>query len=341
MRPITSIIVPVYNVEKYLHKCINSVLNQTNGCFELILINDGSTDNSGTICDEYAQKDNRIRVKHIQNSGVSEARNIGIQTAIGEWLLFLDGDDTLEIDTIEIIKHNIMKYERIDMIIGSFKYTYNHNIVTADNSSFIRKGIEIVYEYGLWKVKTRIGSFTVRKEIVENHNILFNTTTKYGEDVEFINYCLVNSYKVKVTSEYFMNYVVHDQSAIAKISFDRYHVFESRLRTLKYIQQKFPKCKKIESLYKEYLLPEAVIDTTYLLCRNGVNIFKIKSFLEQRQYYKIIKAVKENKNTPVNIRTKINKFLRRPLLTWGECFLSTKYYNVRQSLGVLKRRVLN
>ena len=93
--PIISVIVPVYNVEQYLPHCIDSILTQTFTDFEVLLIDDGSTDNSGRICDEYAKKDNRIRVFHKENGGVSSARNVGLDNAEGEFLGFVDGDDIL------------------------------------------------------------------------------------------------------------------------------------------------------------------------------------------------------------------------------------------------------
>lgn len=88
-----SVIVPIYNTEKYLHRCIDSILNQTFTDFELLLVNDGSVDKSGEICDEYAKKDSRIRVFHKENGGVSSARNIGLLNAKGEWITFCDSDD--------------------------------------------------------------------------------------------------------------------------------------------------------------------------------------------------------------------------------------------------------
>ena len=93
MRPIISIIVPVYNTEKYLDQCIQSVLAQTYTNWELLLIDDGSTDSSGAICDKYAAEDNRIRVFHKENGGVSSARNLGLDNAQGEWISFVDADD--------------------------------------------------------------------------------------------------------------------------------------------------------------------------------------------------------------------------------------------------------
>ena len=98
MNPKISVIVPVYKVEKYLHRCIDSILLQTFPDFELLLVDDGSPDRSGEICDEYVKKDSRIRVFHKENGGVSSARNHGIEKAIGEWIMFVDSDDWLESD---------------------------------------------------------------------------------------------------------------------------------------------------------------------------------------------------------------------------------------------------
>ena len=96
-----SIIVPVYNAEQYISKCIDSILSQTERCLELILVNDGSKDNSGTICDEYAKRDHRVKVIHQKNAGVSAARNTGIGIATGEYIGFVDSDDWIESDMFE------------------------------------------------------------------------------------------------------------------------------------------------------------------------------------------------------------------------------------------------
>lgn len=99
--PTTSIIVPVYNVEDYLEKCVHSILAQTEPNFELLLIDDGSTDRSGEFCDRLAQQDERVRVIHQENRGLGGARNTGIEAATGDYLLFIDSDDTLQPQTLE------------------------------------------------------------------------------------------------------------------------------------------------------------------------------------------------------------------------------------------------
>ena len=101
MNPIVSVIVPVYKAEKYLRKCVDSILTQTFRDFEVILVDDGSPDRSGAICDEYARKDPRVRVFHKENGGVSSARNKGIDEARGGWLVFIDSDDWITVDYLE------------------------------------------------------------------------------------------------------------------------------------------------------------------------------------------------------------------------------------------------
>ena len=101
--PLISVIIPVYNTEKYLRTCLDSIVNQTHSNLQIILIDDGSTDNSGLICDEYAQKDSRIICVHQQNGGVSKARNEGLKIATGDYIHFPDSDDYLDLDTYEYL----------------------------------------------------------------------------------------------------------------------------------------------------------------------------------------------------------------------------------------------
>ncbi len=110
-----SIIVPIYNVGNYLDTCITSLVNQTLKEIEILLIDDGSTDDSPAICDKYAQQDTRVRVIHKKNGGLGSARNCGIETASGEYVTFVDGDDYLEIDTYEKM-YNMAKDHNLDII---------------------------------------------------------------------------------------------------------------------------------------------------------------------------------------------------------------------------------
>lgn len=130
-----SVVVPIYNTELYLKQCIDSILKQTFKEFELILVDDGSTDRSGQICDGYSKEDIRIRVFHEQNSGVGMARNLGIDKAVGEYIIFIDPDDWIEINMIEDM-YKKMEREKVDLIIWSFKqmiYDIQDNLLKTED----------------------------------------------------------------------------------------------------------------------------------------------------------------------------------------------------------------
>lgn len=110
MENLITVVVPIYNVEKYLNKCIESILGQTYINMEIILVDDGSTDNCGKICDEFAEKDKRINVIHKKNGGLSDARNVGISIAHGKYITFIDSDDFITENAIELLYNNIIKY---------------------------------------------------------------------------------------------------------------------------------------------------------------------------------------------------------------------------------------
>ncbi|MCT8647817.1 glycosyltransferase, partial [Glaesserella parasuis] len=124
-----SVIIPVYNVEKYIIQCLNSVVYQSFSDIEVILVNDGSKDSSGTICDEYAKNDTRIKVIHKENGGLSSARNVGLKSAVGEYILFLDSDDFwLTERFLEDIDRVIeTSSNNLDMIVFPFSYYLSDN----------------------------------------------------------------------------------------------------------------------------------------------------------------------------------------------------------------------
>jgi len=136
-----SIIVPVYNAEKYLAECIDSILAQTFKDFELILVDDGSKDTSGQICDDYTQRDSRIRVFHQQNGGVTAARRKGVAESLTEWISFVDADDKLEKKGLEILVNAMEQDPELDIIEGAYTWFY------PDGTTKVRKNI--AHEEGL------------------------------------------------------------------------------------------------------------------------------------------------------------------------------------------------
>lgn len=139
LNPLISIIVPVYNMEKYINRCVDSILNQEYKNIEVILVDDGSKDSSPKICDEYAKKDNRIKVFHKENGGQGSARNLGIDNANGEYIGFVDSDDYIDEKMYKTLVNNAIKYNAdISCCSGNSK--------TNDNSIKIFKNEEIMYE---------------------------------------------------------------------------------------------------------------------------------------------------------------------------------------------------
>ena len=146
-KPLISIIIPVYKVEKYLEKCIKSVLDQTYKNLQIILVDDGSPDNCGNICDNYAKIDNRIEVIHKANGGLSEARNVGLKVARGEYIGFVDSDDYVSNEMFENLYNTLISND-VDVSICNF-YTVinNKNIIkNADNGVEIYNKLEILKE---------------------------------------------------------------------------------------------------------------------------------------------------------------------------------------------------
>lgn len=193
--PLISIIIPVYNVEKYLSVCLDSVLNQTYKDLEIILVNDGSTDNSGVICDLYARKDNRIKVLHTDNNGVSSARNAGIECANGELICFIDSDDTVEENYIDSLVNTWVE-DKSDLVICNIKDIYPNRIISKRKVGSRLTG---VFREDYWKLIDLLRVPVVKlynKDIIQKYSIRFPTYIHTAEDqiLNFNYYSHVNSY---------------------------------------------------------------------------------------------------------------------------------------------------
>ncbi|MBO5850764.1 MAG: glycosyltransferase family 2 protein, partial [Clostridia bacterium] len=214
--PAVSIIVPVYKVEKYINRCIDSILAQTFNDFELILVDDGSPDNSGAICDECAKKDSRIKVIHKQNGGVSSARNAGIKVAQGEFINFIDSDDTIPVDSLENLI-NLQKQNDADFVCCGFDmYSENSFIKTFP---FVNKYIDFskikdddarVFLSNLFRGPC---AKLYKNNIVQKNNMLFDENVHIGEDTIFVYDYLSRCKNVRCGDIVVYNYLRNDQSA--------------------------------------------------------------------------------------------------------------------------------
>jgi len=268
-----SIIIPVYNAEKYLAQCIDSVISQSCKDWEMILVDDGSTDVSGIICDEYSNKDQRIKVIHKENGGVSSARNVGLEKATGEWVSFVDADDWIEqnyVDTLSSLENDA------DIVFFSMNFRYSNGEVMTKKPKkrFAERRVEVEklicdLKYGV--IDDVFGWAVVKffkRSIIEEHNIRFDENIKLREDEVFaMDYCrYVNS--IQVIDKVLYNYRIFgdgnlvnkhtdvDNIALAKHIDDNlqyYHdeelIKNERKRVVGYYIEKF---RKEESFFNMY-----------------------------------------------------------------------------------------
>jgi len=226
--PKISVIVPIYNVEQYLLRCIDSILAQTFTDFEVLLIDDGSTDNSGKICDEYAKKDNRIRVFHKENSGVSAARNLGLREAVGKFICFCDSDDEMRDCYLQTLI-SIEEKTDADMVVGTFS-SYVVNV--KRRLSFVLK--DKTYsrgELGLLLCDLRQkGSLGVpwnklfKANIIKKHYVSFDVTLDSYEDEVFNLEYLQYTNKVTTTHIIIYDYILRSNTSLSQrfIEFDKH-----------------------------------------------------------------------------------------------------------------------
>lgn len=189
-KPMLSIIVPIYNVESYLIECVDSILKSTYMDYELLLIDDGSLDKSGDICDEFAQKDTRIKVFHKPNGGVSSARNLGLDNANGEWVTFIDADDHISPTFIESLMLPTLEHKNLDFVQGGCTNWSGGKPVGINQSYEDYIGCEpyIVFE----KFRGLIFSKLFRLSTIRNLSLQFDEKMKIAEDMAFsLDYLLV------------------------------------------------------------------------------------------------------------------------------------------------------
>lgn len=191
-----SIIIPVYNVENYLEECLKSVINQSYKRLEIILIDDGSTDKSGKICDKYKFIDKRIRVFHTKNEGVSHARNVGIENANGKYINFIDSDDYISKDMIEFL-YNLIKKERADIAMCSAYDVYDSNInISAKQNIYLCLDNHDAFYYLLQPKYFGNGIWNklISKKLFKNDRFPLKRTN--GEELELLQKLIYRSKKV-------------------------------------------------------------------------------------------------------------------------------------------------
>lgn len=244
-----SIIIPVYNVEKYLEKCLESIINQSLKEIEIILINDCSLDGSLEIIKKYAQKDNRIiLINKKENEGVSEARNSGIKIARGEYILCIDGDDWIEKECLKEM-YEIAKRNEAEVVVSDFYLDYgNGNIIyqidqKSETEVFLEKN-ESIKNIFSGNGFPSIWNKLVKREIYEKNNIKFPSNISMGEDLLTVLSLIYSSTKIVKLNKAYLHYIQNPKGATKEY---RYKALEDIYYVLKEVDSLFKK------EYKEFV----------------------------------------------------------------------------------------
>ena len=313
-----SIIVPVYKVEQYIDKCVNSLIHQTYENLEIILIDDGSPDNCPQICDEYAIIDERIKVIHKKNGGLSDARNVGLNNSTGEYALFVDSDDYIELDTVEKFV-NIIGSKKPDIIVGNAnrlingeRIPMNHKYI--NNTSMISGKDYLKYELKNGTMHMVAWLNMYRVEFLNKNNFRFKVGLLH-EDEHFTPRVFLNAEKVIATDIVFYNYLIREGSITT---------VENKVKNALHIIQI---CNELEEIYSQ-------IDDLYLkrllndnLLTKYLNAFQIGGLYRQ-EYADIIDKQFLN-NKALSMKNKLKVLLFK--------FNSTLYYYINKTIKELFR----
>jgi glycosyltransferase involved in cell wall biosynthesis len=237
--PFFSIIIPVFNISSYLNFCLESILNQVFTDYECILIDDGSTDDSPKICDDYSLKDNRIKVIHKKNGGLSDARNTGIITSTGNYIVLLDGDDSLSSIESLLNLSKIIGKTSADVIFNSILITFFDNIINSSDQFFGNN--EFYYPNNFYKnimhnnkILLTGWQFILKRDFLLKNNLFFKCGL-FHEDELWMPYVICSAYSIAINHYPFYSYRLKRENSIMselnpKRIFDRQLIIDELLK---------------------------------------------------------------------------------------------------------------
>lgn len=303
-----SIIVPIYNCEKWLSECIDSLLCQKSPCeLEIILVDDGSIDISGNICDEYAAKNKCIKVIHTRNQGVSCARNVGIENATGEWIIFVDGDDVLKNDAIGILYYKV-KFYQYDMVrYGA--YFFDDDTIWPSLYSYSNNKLEYLDLVVKREAMLGVWGGIYRRKLFQEYDIYFTPGIRTGED-------WIVLFKLLCHSSFF-----YYEESLYGYRVNQYSVTRKRI---------------------DYVRPDALIAFNIIIdyakynniILNSTSICKAKSEIRRR----VMKDAILNKSKLIYKETELVLDKYAPQSLWKDLYYSKKF---KHKIGFLYYHVLS
>lgn len=304
-----SVIVPIYNVEKYLEKCVNSILKQTYANLEIILVDDGSTDRCSEICNKLEKSDDRIKVVHQQNGGLSKARNVGIDMARGSYLVFVDSDDTIDDQLIEKL-YNCLKKHNCKMAACGRKYVFEDGKTLCK----VSEGIDTLYNFedAIKEMNTfRLFDMSAWAKIYAKE--LFSTIRfpegKLSEDF-FVMYRLIDlAHTVGYISDPLYNYLQRT-SSISRNKKINHDFVEAAQMQMKYLDDKYPGLKLIS--HTAFASANLTVYDFYL--KNGVRCPKEKKEEFRKNVLDNMEYISANKNISTMKKIQFKLFMKNYFL---------------------------
>lgn len=308
--PLVSVIVPLYNVEKYIGQCVESILKQSYENFEIVLVDDGSTDNSSNIIDRYGDKDTRVKVFHKPNGGISDARNFGLEHTQGEYITFVDSDDFVGVDYLKKLVDLIFRYSADISIVsnmtvgedGYIKPYVDSNVSGCDNTQDAIKNMCIRKHYGLspWAKLYKKSLFEgIRYPIGRIHEDLLTTP-----------YIFSRAKKIAYSESIQLYYRIHNESIMHRplksIDFD---VFEGLCKLVDFVDDKYPEihdaavCRFVNDFYGT-VVERLIYQKQY----------KEKANELKKEYAVYLNAVKDNSYISKNTKLKTKLFMTNVML---------------------------
>lgn len=288
-----SIILPIYNAEKYLEDCIKSVLNQTHKNLEIILVNDGSTDNSKEICEKYKRLDNRIKVINVENGGASKARNEGLKIATGKYIMFLDADDFFEPTACEVLYNKIEK-EDAEFVVGNYRYVDHDGTpwskVVFDQAKYKNFKLSIKdYNKSFYVMNSAVWNKIYRKSFIDELQLTFVDDVP-AEDAIFVTYCFLHSKSVYYIQDVVCNYRQrNDHSSFSNNCSKKY--FEGINKSYKIIYENFKKNNQIA--YYRYFYAKSMSYILYKFIDSDImtDEEKIEMMKKMKWFYALSKDI--------------------------------------------------
>lgn len=327
--PKISIIVPVYNAEQWLERCINSIVAQTYADWELLLVDDGSTDRSGDICDRYAASDPRIQVFHKPNGGVSSARNLGLDHAKGEWITFVDADDYIPVQSLQYLVNN----NNEDLIIGAYEIIGQPKTIDIklDIDTVQLQDIDsLVNEYIGTSLLSSPWCKLFKNYIITKYQIHFNEKIILGEDAIFVLEYLLKTNSIRIIHKSCYLYELGDENNFTKKYCSN---SESNFNLYGIIRELHDKLEIKYSIIIDTSLPNMVFELTMNSIKLGYSVDRRKffSFLRRQEVQKKLLSRNSKK---VKTIVYLSKFTTPNIVYW---FIKTTFtikkilsWNIRQ-----------